>query len=91
MTYAGLLDPVIDRILRAVGMRPPRIVVSTTLLALVVHLDGSSAATFLITSSTVPSTPVFAGVFLRGGQCRILRERCRITRLTLIQSVLHPA
>src|SRR5262245_37487679 len=41
MTDAGLLDPIIDRILRAVGTRPPRIVVGTALLALVVHLDGS--------------------------------------------------
>jgi CitMHS family citrate-Mg2+:H+ or citrate-Ca2+:H+ symporter len=49
MTDAGLLDPVIDRILRAVGTRPTRIVVGTGLLALVVHLDGSGAVTFLVT------------------------------------------
>src|SRR5262245_496205 len=49
MTDAGLLDPVIDRILRAVGARPRRIVVGTALLALVVHLDGSGAVTFLVT------------------------------------------
>src|SRR5262245_63092761 len=46
---AGLLDPVIDRILRVVGVRPRRIVVGTALLALVVHLDGSGAVTFLVT------------------------------------------
>src|SRR5262249_5974790 len=40
MTDAGLLDPVIDRILRAVGTHPRRVVVGTALLALVVHLDG---------------------------------------------------
>ncbi|HEY2823359.1 MAG TPA: citrate:proton symporter [Candidatus Acidoferrum sp.] len=49
MTDAGMLDPIIDRILRAVGSHPPRIVVGTALLALLVHLDGSGAVTFLIT------------------------------------------
>jgi CitMHS family citrate-Mg2+:H+ or citrate-Ca2+:H+ symporter len=49
MTDAGLLDPVIDRILQAVGGRPRRVVVGTALLALVVHLDGSGAVTFLVT------------------------------------------
>jgi CitMHS family citrate-Mg2+:H+ or citrate-Ca2+:H+ symporter len=53
MTDAGLLDPVIDRILRAVGTRPTRIVVGTGLLALVVHLDGSGAVTFLVTIPTM--------------------------------------
>ena len=46
---AGLLDPIIDRILHAIGTRPTRIVMGTALLALVVHLDGSGAVTFLIT------------------------------------------
>jgi CitMHS family citrate-Mg2+:H+ or citrate-Ca2+:H+ symporter len=49
MTDAGMLDPIIDRILRTVGTEPPRIVVGTALLALLVHLDGSGAVTFLIT------------------------------------------
>jgi CitMHS family citrate-Mg2+:H+ or citrate-Ca2+:H+ symporter len=53
MTDAGLLDPVIDRILRAVGTRPTRIVMGTALLALVVHLDGSGAVTFLVTVPAV--------------------------------------
>jgi CitMHS family citrate-Mg2+:H+ or citrate-Ca2+:H+ symporter len=46
---AGMLDPVIGRILRAVGNRPTRIVMGTSLLALLIHLDGSGAVTFLIT------------------------------------------
>lgn len=46
---AGTLDPVIDRILRVVGYRPTRVVVGSALLALLVHLDGSGAVTFLIT------------------------------------------
>lgn len=46
---AGMLDPIIDRILARVGTRPTRIVPGTTLLALLIHLDGSGAVTFLIT------------------------------------------
>jgi CitMHS family citrate-Mg2+:H+ or citrate-Ca2+:H+ symporter len=49
MTDAGLLDPIVDGILRAVGTRPTRIVMGTALLALLVHLDGSGAVTFLVT------------------------------------------
>jgi citrate-Mg2+:H+ or citrate-Ca2+:H+ symporter, CitMHS family len=49
MTDAGMLDPVVDRILRAVGTKPTRIVAGTALLALLVHLDGSGAVTFLVT------------------------------------------
>lgn len=49
MTDAGMLDPIIDRILRTVGVSPPRIVMGTALLALLVHLDGSGAVTFLVT------------------------------------------
>ncbi|HEY2123924.1 MAG TPA: citrate:proton symporter [Chthoniobacterales bacterium] len=49
VTDAGMLDPIIDRILRSVGHRPKRIVMGTALLALLIHLDGSGAVTFLIT------------------------------------------
>ena len=49
MTDAGMIDPIIDRILRAVGSRPARVVAGTALLALLIHLDGSGAVTFLIT------------------------------------------
>ena len=49
MTDAGLLDPIVGGILRAVGLHPTRIVVGSALLALVVHLDGSGAVTFLVT------------------------------------------
>lgn len=49
VTDAGLLDPAIDRILRTVGTCPTRIVIGTALLALLVHLDGSGAVTFLVT------------------------------------------
>jgi len=49
VTDAGMLDPIIDRILCTVGTRPTRIVMGTTLLSLLIHLDGSGAVTFLIT------------------------------------------
>jgi CitMHS family citrate-Mg2+:H+ or citrate-Ca2+:H+ symporter len=49
MTDAGMLDPIVDRILRIVGTRPRRIVLGSALLALLVHLDGSGAVTFLVT------------------------------------------
>ncbi|MCW6056268.1 MULTISPECIES: CitMHS family transporter [Pseudomonas] len=49
MTDAGMLDPIIDLILKRVGTRPTRIVMGTALLALLVHLDGSGAVTFLVT------------------------------------------
>jgi CitMHS family citrate-Mg2+:H+ or citrate-Ca2+:H+ symporter len=48
ITDAGTLDPLIDGILRAVGGRPARVVVGSALLALLVHLDGSGAVTFLV-------------------------------------------
>ena len=49
VTDAGMLDPIIDRILKTVGLSPPRIVTGTALLALMIHLDGSGAVAFLIT------------------------------------------
>lgn len=49
VTDAGMLDPVINGILRVVGSRPTRIVPGTALLALLIHLDGSGAVTFLVT------------------------------------------
>ncbi|RIA36600.1 CitMHS family citrate-Mg2+:H+ or citrate-Ca2+:H+ symporter [Hephaestia caeni] len=49
MTDAGLLAPIVARILRLVGERPSRITVGTALLALLVHLDGSGAVCFIVT------------------------------------------
>lgn len=46
---AGLLDPIIDRVLKVVGVRPARIVLGSAVLAAIVHLDGSGAVTFLVT------------------------------------------
>jgi CitMHS family citrate-Mg2+:H+ or citrate-Ca2+:H+ symporter len=53
MTDAGLLDPMVRGVLRVVGLHPARIVVGTALLALVAHLDGSGAVTFLVTVPAV--------------------------------------
>lgn len=49
VTDAGMMDPIIDRILGLVGTKPARITVGTALLALLIHLDGSGAVCFLIT------------------------------------------
>jgi len=49
MSDAGMLDPIIDTILRAAGGNPARIVMGMALLALLVHPDGSGAVTFLVT------------------------------------------
>ena len=49
ITDAGMLDPIIEGILRTAGSNPVRIVMGTSLLALLVHLDGSGAVTFLVT------------------------------------------
>lgn len=64
MTDAGMLDPIIDLILRVVGRNPARIVVGTSLLALLVHLDGSGAVTFLVT------VPVMLPLYERLGMDR---------------------
>jgi CitMHS family citrate-Mg2+:H+ or citrate-Ca2+:H+ symporter len=45
---AGTLEPLIGAIVRAAGARPARVVAGSALLALLVHLDGSGAVTFLV-------------------------------------------
>ncbi|TWC63591.1 CitMHS family transporter [Herbaspirillum sp. SJZ099] len=46
---AGMLDPIINKVLKVVGLRPSRIVLGSAILAAIVHLDGSGAVTFLVT------------------------------------------
>ena len=53
VTDAGMLDPVIERVLRLVGTHPRRIVIGSAALALLVHLDGSGAVTFVVTVPTM--------------------------------------
>lgn len=45
---AGTFEPLISKILKIAGNDPVRITISTALLAMIVHLDGSGAVTFLI-------------------------------------------
>lgn len=49
LTDAGTFRPIIDRLLRLAGRDPARVAVATALLAMIVHLDGSGAVTFLVT------------------------------------------
>lgn len=53
ITDAGMFDPIIKRILRFVGINPVRIIIGTGILALIAHLDGNGAVTFLITVPTM--------------------------------------
>jgi CitMHS family citrate-Mg2+:H+ or citrate-Ca2+:H+ symporter len=53
MTDAGMMEPFIGWLLRVIGRKPARIVPGTALLALLVHLDGSGAVTFLVTIPAV--------------------------------------
>ncbi|MBD0367250.1 MAG: citrate transporter [Flavisolibacter sp.] len=46
---AGTFDPIISRLLKLAGKDPARIALATAILAMLVHLDGSGAVTFLIT------------------------------------------
>src|SRR5581483_9748115 len=48
MTDAGLLEPIITRVMKLIGLEPTRIVVASALLALLIHLDGSGAVCFLV-------------------------------------------
>jgi len=53
VTDAGMMDPIINHILRLVGTSPSRIVPGSALLALLIHFDGSGAVCFLITIPTM--------------------------------------
>lgn len=53
MTDAGLLKPLVNWLLRSVGNRPGRIVMASTVLALLVHLDGSGAVCFIVVVPTM--------------------------------------
>jgi CitMHS family citrate-Mg2+:H+ or citrate-Ca2+:H+ symporter len=49
LTDAGTFDPIIKKILKLVGSDPIKIAIGTSILALMIHLDGSGAVTFLVT------------------------------------------
>lgn len=48
LTDAGTFRPIINGVLRIIGKDPVKITLGSALLAMVVHLDGSGAVTFLI-------------------------------------------
>lgn len=49
LTDAGTFQPIIDKIIKVVGKDPVKIAIGTAVLAMIVHLDGSGAVTFLVT------------------------------------------
>lgn len=49
LTDAGTFDPIIKTILKIVGKDPIKITIGTAILAMLIHLDGSGAVTFLVT------------------------------------------
>jgi CitMHS family citrate-Mg2+:H+ or citrate-Ca2+:H+ symporter len=49
LTDAGTFVPIINAVLKVVGKDPVKITIGTALLAMLVHLDGSGAVTFLVT------------------------------------------
>ncbi|CAG9623034.1 CitMHS family transporter [Sutcliffiella rhizosphaerae] len=49
MNNAGLFDPIISRVLKMVKGDPLKVVIGTAVIAILTHLDGSGASTFLIT------------------------------------------
>jgi CitMHS family citrate-Mg2+:H+ or citrate-Ca2+:H+ symporter len=53
MIDAGLFDPIVKRILRAVGGDPLKVVMGTALLAALVSLDGDGSTTYMITVASL--------------------------------------
>ena len=49
MNDAGLFEPIIRVLVRAVGHDPVKIAVGTTAIATIAHLDGAGASTFMVT------------------------------------------
>ncbi len=63
LTDAGTFQPIIDQILKIVGKDPIKIAIGTAILAMIVHLDGSGAVTFLV---TVPAMlPLYEALGMR--------------------------
>jgi len=48
LTDAGTFRPIIERLITFAGRDPVRIAIATAALAMIVHLDGSGAVTFLV-------------------------------------------
>lgn len=68
---AGTFQPIISRLLKLSGNDPIKIALATATLAMIVHLDGSGAVTFLV---VIPAlTPIY--------------DRLGMSRLTLVSIV----
>lgn len=81
LTDAGTFRPIINGLIKAAGDDPGRVAVATALLAMMVHLDGSGAVTFLITvpallplydALRMPRTTLATVVALAAGTMNIL-------------------
>lgn len=66
MSDAGMFDPIVERVVAAVGHDPRRILIGTVVLGTLAHLDGSGATTFLI------AVPALAPLYDRLGMDRKL-------------------
>jgi len=63
LTDAGTFRPIIEKVLSIIGVDPIKIALGTAILAMIVHLDGSGAVTFLI---CIPALlPVYDAVGMR--------------------------
>lgn len=63
LTDAGTFKPIIRRLLKMAGDDPAKIAVATAILAMLVHLDGSGAVTFLV---VVPAMlPIYDALHMR--------------------------
>lgn len=70
MRDAGLFEPVIRRLIRMAGNAPVTVCLATTALAMLAHLDGAGATTFLIT------IPAMLPLFDRLGMSRLVLSVC---------------
>lgn len=62
---AGTFQPIIDRLLKMAGNDPVKIALATAVLAMLIHLDGSGAVTFLVV------IPALAPIYDQLGMKRI--------------------
>ncbi|MCU0399636.1 MAG: citrate:proton symporter [Algoriphagus sp.] len=62
---AGTFQPIIDRLLKLAGNDPVKIALATAVLAMLIHLDGSGAVTFLVV------IPALAPIYDQMGMRRI--------------------
>lgn len=67
---AGMFDPIVDRIISWAGESPVTIAVATTVMAIVTHLDGAGASTFLLT------IPAMLPLYERLGMSRLVLATC---------------